>query len=182
MLPTPDFMPPPSSLLTILWVFGRAFGRLGTTAPALRVRSVKKESLSVANFRNALSKSTSLRLDAVPLIWIPLMVVLLLLLSLPLRSGERVIEAIESLASSDSRDRRWYEFLLTGRGVAGMEFRPSFSDSDVLSSSIVCSTGGCGDSWASSSVLLLPHLSCSLSTPMRYQHAASGIHWRMNNQ
>ena len=113
MLPTPDLSPPFSSVLTILWVFGLAFGRLGTTAPALRVRSVKKESLSEANFRKALSKSTSLRLVVLPLTWIALMVVLLRLLSVPLRSGERETEAIDSLASSDNFDRRWYEFLLT---------------------------------------------------------------------
>lgn len=105
MLPTPDLRAALSSL-TILWVFGRAFGRLGITAPALRVKSVKKDSLSVANFRNALSKSTSLRFP-VPLIWMPLMVVLLRLLSVPLGSGERETEAMESLASSDNLDRRW---------------------------------------------------------------------------
>lgn len=172
MLPTPDLRPPPSSLFTILWVFGLALGRFGTTAPALRVKSVKKDSLSVANFRNALSKSTSLRLVVVPLICMPLMVVLLLLLSVPLRSGEREMEAIESLASSDNRDKRWYEFLLTWRGVAGMISWFSYPDSDVLSSSIVCSTGGCGESWAvSSGLLVLPHLSCSLSTPTSSQSA-----------
>lgn len=105
MLPTPDLRAALSSL-TILWVFGRAFGRLGTTAPALRVKSVRKDSLSVANFRNALSKSMSLRFP-VPLIWMPLMVVLLRLLSVPLGSGERETEAMENRASSDNLDSRW---------------------------------------------------------------------------
>ena len=105
MLPTPDLGAAPSSF-TFLWVFGRGLGLFGTTAPALRVKSVRKDSLSVANFRNALSKSTSLRVP-VPFIWIPLMVALLRLLSVPLGSGERVTEAMDSLASSDNLDNRW---------------------------------------------------------------------------
>lgn len=60
MLPTPDFKPALSSLI-ILCVFGLGLGRLGTTAPALRVRSDRNESRSEANFRNALSKSASFR-------------------------------------------------------------------------------------------------------------------------
>lgn len=93
------------------------------------------------------------------------MVVLLLLLSVPLGSGERETEAMESLASSESLDKRWYEFLLVRRGVGEIRSGLSFSASDVLSSSMVCSTGGCGESFAGSTALLLGHLSCSLSTP-----------------
>lgn len=79
ILPTPDFSPLPSSL-TIRCVFGRGLGRLGTTAPALRLRSDRKDSLSEANFLSAFSKSTSLSPRAVPLIWEALMVALLRLL------------------------------------------------------------------------------------------------------
>lgn len=56
MLPTPDLRVKVSSL-TIFCVFGRALGRFGMIAPALRVKSSKKESRSEANFRSALSKS-----------------------------------------------------------------------------------------------------------------------------
>ena len=105
MLPTPDFNPAFSSL-TILCVFGRGLGRLGTTAPALSVKSDRNDSLSKANFLKALSKSTSFKLPVL-FIWMPLIVVLLLLLSVPLHSGESGIEAIESRASSDNLDKRW---------------------------------------------------------------------------
>jgi len=42
----------------------------------------------------------------VPLIWIPFMVTLLLLLSVPCFSGVEAIDAIDSRASSERRDRR----------------------------------------------------------------------------
>ena len=105
ILPTPDFSAEASSL-TIFWVFGRGLGLFGTTAPALSVRSVRKESLSVANFFNALSKSTSFRAP-VPLICMPLIVTLLLLLSVPFFSGVGGNEAIDKRASSERRNRRW---------------------------------------------------------------------------
>ena len=104
ILPTPDFSIAASSP-TIFCVLGRAFGRLGTTAPAPKLRSVRKESRSVANFRSALSKSISLR-GPVPLIWIPLIVVLLLLLSVPFLSGVILIDWMDRRASSESRDSR----------------------------------------------------------------------------
>lgn len=111
------------------------------------------------------------------------MVVLLLLLSVPFLSGESEMEAIESLASSDNRDRRWYEFLLRWRGVRGVTSGRSFSDSDNLSSSIVCSTGSWGGSWAGSSALLgLPQLSCSLSTPRNNQYGVCGDGSWVNNR
>ena len=56
MLPTADLGPVASSL-TIFCVFGRGLGRLGITAPALKFRSDRNESLSDANFRKAFSKS-----------------------------------------------------------------------------------------------------------------------------
>ena len=74
-------------------------------APALSVRSERKESLSEANFRSALSKSTSLS-PPVPLICMPLMVILLLLLSVPFLSGVDAIDAIDKRASSERRDKR----------------------------------------------------------------------------
>ena len=104
MLPTLAFRPVLSSP-NIFWVFSRGFGRLGTTAPALRVKSAKNDSRSEANFRSAFSKSASLRLP-VPLSCTPLTVTLLLLLSVPLCSGDREIEAIESRASSESLESR----------------------------------------------------------------------------
>lgn len=104
MLPTPDFKPAFSSLM-IFCVFGRGFGRLGITAPAVRVRSAKNESLSEANLRNAFSKSTSFS-TLVPLTWVALIVVLLLLLSVPFLSRLGENDEIDSRASSDSRDRR----------------------------------------------------------------------------
>jgi len=55
ILPTPDL--PGISSLTIFCVFGRGFGRLGTTALALSVKSDKKESRCDANFFKAFSKS-----------------------------------------------------------------------------------------------------------------------------
>ena len=55
------------SSVTIFCVLGRGLGFGGTTAPALKVRSERNESLSDANLRNAFSKSMSLR-PPVPLI------------------------------------------------------------------------------------------------------------------
>lgn len=78
---------------------------MGTTAPALKVKSDRKESLSEANFRRAFSKSTSFSVP-LPLICMPLIVTLLRLLSVPLFSGAEDIEAIENRASSDRRERR----------------------------------------------------------------------------
>lgn len=60
MLPTPDLDTVASSA-TILCVLGLGFGLFGTTAPALKVRSDRNESLSEANFRRAFSKSTSFK-------------------------------------------------------------------------------------------------------------------------
>lgn len=161
ILPTPDFKPAFSSLM-ILCVLGRSFGRLGITAPALRVRSAKNESLSEANFRNAFSKSTSFSAP-VPLTGVALIVVLLLLLSVPFLSGVGENDEIDNRASSESRDRRWYEFRLAFRAVES-RFDGRSSTSASLSSSMVCSTGAWG-------VLLLansssfPHRSCWLSMP-----------------
>ena len=67
ILPTPDLRPAASSL-TILCVFGLAFGLLGITAPALRVKSDKNESRWEANFFKAFSKSVSLSKRPMPLI------------------------------------------------------------------------------------------------------------------
>ena len=105
MLPTPDLSPVLSSL-TIFCVFGRGLGRLGITAPALRVRSDKNESRCAANFCSACSKSVSLSPPLVPLICIALIVVLLLLLSVPLWSGEKFSEDIDKRASSERLERR----------------------------------------------------------------------------
>lgn len=160
-LPTPDFRTALSSPI-ILCVFGRGFGRLGITAPALRVRSAKKESLSEANLRNAFSKSTSFSAP-VPLTWDPLIVVLLRLLSVPFLSGMGENDEIDSRASSESRDRRWYEFRLVFRGVEASRFDGGSSASASLSSSMVCSTGACGALLANSSSF--PHRSCWLSMP-----------------
>ena len=159
MLPTPDLRPVTSSLI-IFCVFGRGFGRLGSTAPAVKVRSDKNESRCAANFCRACSKSVSLSPPWVPLICIALIVVLLLLLSVPLCSGEKVSEDIDKRASSERLERRWYEFRLGFLGVVG---GPSFSASAAASSSIVCSTGAGGVFSIGSSSL--PHRSCELSTP-----------------
>lgn len=105
MLPSPDLRAEASSL-TILWVLGLGFGRFGTIAPALKVRSERNESLSEANFRNALSKSWSFS-TPLPAICIPFIVALLLLLSVPFLSGVEEIEAMERRASSERRERRW---------------------------------------------------------------------------
>lgn len=105
MLPIPDFNSELSSLM-ILCVFGRGFGRLGITAPALRVRSVKNESRCDANFFSAFSKSVSLSPPPVPLTCIALIVVLLLLLSVPFLSGERDRDDMDKRASSDKFDSR----------------------------------------------------------------------------
>lgn len=105
MLPTPDLRPAASSL-TIFCVLGRALGLLGTTAPALRVRSDKNESRWEANFFRAFSKSVSFSRRLVPLIWGPLIVVLLRLLSVPFLSGERDKDVIDRRASSERCDRR----------------------------------------------------------------------------
>lgn len=161
IVPTPDFKPAFSSLI-ILCVFGRGFGRLGITAPALRVRSAKNESLSEANLRNAFSKSTSFNRPA-PLIWGALIVVLLRLLSVPFRSGVGANDEIDSRASSESRDRRWYEFRLAFRSVEGSRFDGGSSTSANLSSSMVCSTGAGGALLMHSSSF--PHRSCWLSMP-----------------
>ena len=108
MLPTPDLSPVLSSLI-IFCVFGRGLGRLGITAPALKVRSDKNESRCAANFCSACSKSVSLSpplVPLVPLICIALIVVLLLLLSVPLWSGEKLSEDIDKRASSERLERR----------------------------------------------------------------------------
>lgn len=169
IVPTPDFKPAFSSLM-ILCVFGRSFGRLGITAPALRVRSAKNESLSEANFRNAFSKSTSFSAP-VPLTGVALIVVLLLLLSVPFLSGVGENDEIDSRASSESRDRRWYEFRLAFRAVEESRFDGGSSSAN-LSSSMVCSTGACGVLLANSSSF--PHRSCWLSMPDMKNHSASG--------
>ena len=140
MLPTPDLRPAASSL-TIFCVLGRALGLLGNTAPALRVKSDRKESRWEANFFKAFSKSVSLSRRPLPLIWDPLIVVLLRLLSVPFLSGERDKDVIDKRASSERLDSRWYEFLLAFLFVA--PFR-SPSASAALSSSIVGSTGAVG--------------------------------------
>ena len=103
-LPTPDFEIVDSSA-TIFWVLARGFGRLGTTAPALRVKSDRKESLSEANFRRAFSKSASFS-GPDPFTRMPLIVALLLLLSVPFLSEVLRIDCIESRLSSESRDIR----------------------------------------------------------------------------
>ena len=106
ILPTPDFKPAPTSSPTIRCVFGRGFNRLGTTAPALKERSDKNESRSKANFRRALSKSTSLS-PLVEFTRTALIVALLLLLSVPFFSGEGENDEIDKRASSESFERRW---------------------------------------------------------------------------
>lgn len=161
ILPTPDFMPAFSSLI-IRCGFGRGFGRLGITAPALRVRSAKNESRSEANLRNAFSKSTSFS-TLVPLIWAALIVVLLLLLSVPFLSGAGENDEIDNRASSESRDKRWYEFRLAFRGTEESGFDGRWSASASLSSSMICSTGACGALLVKSSSF--PHRSCWLSMP-----------------
>ena len=105
MLPTPDLRPTASSLTTFC-VFGRALGLLGTMAPALRVKSDKNESRWEANFFKAFSKSVSLSKRPLPLIWDPLIVVLLRLLSVPVLSGDRDKDVIDKRASSERLDRR----------------------------------------------------------------------------
>lgn len=103
-LPKPDFNPDTSSA-TIFCVFGcdfcRGFGRSGTIAPALTVRSARKESRSEANLCKALSKSTSFKNEGVSG-GIALMVTLLLLLVVPLMS--ELFEVVENRASFDTRD------------------------------------------------------------------------------
>ena len=79
------------SSLTIFCVLGRGLGFGGTTAPALKVRSERNESLSDANLRKAFSKSTSLS-PPVLLIWTALIVALLLLLSVPFFSEPRLTD------------------------------------------------------------------------------------------
>ena len=143
ILPTPDLRPAASSL-TIFCVFGLALGLLGTTAPALRVRSDRNESRWEANFFRAFSKSVSLSRRLWPLTWGPLIVVLLRLLSVPFLSGERDKDVIDKRASSERVDRRWYEFLLAFLGVESLRFGESPSASAALSSSIVGSTGAVG--------------------------------------
>ena len=105
ILPTPDLEMGGSSP-TIFCVLGRGLGRFGSTAPALRDRSERNESLSLANFLSAFSKSASFR-DALPFACTPLIVTLLLLLSVPFLSAIDLIDWIESRASSDRRERRW---------------------------------------------------------------------------
>ncbi len=153
MLPTPDLRLIGSSL-TILCVFGRALGLLGTTAPALRVKSDRNESRWEANFFKAFSKSVSLSRRPLPLIWEPLIVVLLRLLSVPFLSGERDKDVMDKRASSERFDRRWYEFLLDFLGVAPFRSGESPSASAALSSSIVGSTGAVGATSVGSSSFL----------------------------
>ena len=144
MLPTPDLETVASSA-TILCVLGLGFGRFGITAPALNERSERNESLSEANFRRALSKSTSFK-GFVPFTWTPLIVTLLLLLSEPCFSCKDFMDWMDSRASSDRRDRRLYEFPLTCRivdGEAEDASAPASSASATLSSSMVGSAGAC---------------------------------------
>lgn len=73
-----------------------------------------------------------------------------------------VNDATDKRASSDSRDKRWYESRFPFRGVFGTR-RGESSASANSSSSIVGSTGAGVLVLANSSSL--PHFSCSLSTP-----------------
>lgn len=109
-LPIPDFrgfVCGNCSSEMILCVLGLGFGRVFVMAPALRLRSDRKVSLSDANFSSALSKSKSPRNevlfgDAAPPA--PLIVMLLRLLWDPF--GSDPDDRIDIDASFDSLDRR----------------------------------------------------------------------------
>ena len=114
------------------------------TGPAVEFKSDKNESRWEANFFKAFSKSVSLSRRALPLIWGPLIVVLLRLLSVPFLSGESDRDVIDKRASSERFDRRWYEFLLAFLDGPPFGSWKSPSASAALSSSIVGSTGAVG--------------------------------------
>lgn len=86
------------------------------------------------------------------------MVVLLLLLSVPFLSGVGENDEIDSRASSDSLESRWYEFRFPFRDAVGRKLEGGSSASASLSSSIVGSTAAWGALFANSSSF--PHLSC----------------------
>ena len=147
---------PPEALSseTIFWVRRRDLGReLGVMAPALRLRSDKKDSLSEANFNNALSKSkfpASSRNEefrgevgppAPPLfppLLAPLIVMLLRLLLEPLAFGSE---------SPERNDKRWTEvrFSVDEPGLERLSRRGSWASSASASSSIVSAMAGPGE-------------------------------------
>jgi hypothetical protein len=91
------------SSATILCVRGLGFGRAGTTAPALRVKSDRKDSLSDANLNNALSKSNSPEgVDDLLGDEVAFIVMLLRLLFVPFDSTDR----IDIRASLDNFENR----------------------------------------------------------------------------
>lgn len=102
------------SSFTIFCVFGRAFGRLGMTAPALKDKSIKKDSLWEANFFKAFSKSVSFKPPPAPVPFTcnALIVMLLRLLAVPFVLGDSCKVDIDRRASSERLESRWYEFLL----------------------------------------------------------------------
>lgn len=105
-LPMPDFsgfVEAGLSSDTILCVRGLGFGRAGMTAPALRDKSDRKDSLSDANLSNALSKSNSVKgVEALLGDEATLIVMLLRLLLVPFDSTDR----IDIRASLDNFDAR----------------------------------------------------------------------------
>lgn len=170
-----------TSSATIFCVLGRGFGLFGTTAPALRVRSVKKESRSEANLRRASSKSASLRNELPVLapfvLEAALMVRLLLLLwgsAAFEEAGSKVEDRKESRASSPVLGN-WTEFLFETAGEVPVDRLPS-STSASASSSMVSVTGGAGDRdalYSSPSFEYMSRIS-EPSTPAIQKNSANG--------
>jgi hypothetical protein len=109
-LPIPDFNGLVDAGLSSAMIFcvrGRGFGRAGVIAPALRLRSDRKDSLSEANLSKALSKSKSVDEGVGDLLGegAALIVMLLRLLLVPFGSTDR----IDKRASADNLDRRLEE-------------------------------------------------------------------------
>ena len=155
-LPRPDLNDDCSSL-TIFCVLERGFDCLWTT-PADRFRSRRKDSLSVANFRRAFSKSTSSN-GLLPFVWEGLIVALLRLLAVPLVSD--ILKDVIDILLSDWFENRLYDI----RGELNREldrFPASPPSPSSLSSSIV---GSLYDLGASSSSSSGPNSSWSLSRP-----------------
>lgn len=147
-LPIPDFKGFTCGTVSsevILCVRGLGLGRAGVIAPALKLRSDRKDSLSEANFSSALSKSKSPRKEVLLGDELPLIVTLLRLLCVPFESDP--VDRIDIRASLESFDKRCTEFRLpfceSGLGESA-NMTEAVSSSASASSSIVSVREGPG--------------------------------------